>query len=476
MPAHTARPTPAEPATAAALPTLWADHALTDEGWARAVTITIARDGSIDAVRPDSPPPTGSAAIRCGVLLPALANVHSHAFQHALAGLTERRGAHGSDSFWTWRERMFAFLPQLGPAEVEAISAYVFMTSLQAGYAAIAEFHYLHHQPDGTPYSRLAEMSERIAAAAATTGIGLSLLPVLYQQGGCDGRALGAGQQRFGNDLDRLARLHQEAVTAVRHLPADCLVGVAPHSLRAVTPTALNEVLTLAPQAPVHLHLSEQRAEVDEVLHAYGQRPVAWLLDHAPVDARWCLIHATQMTADETLGLAASGAVVGLCPETEANLGDGIFDGARFLNAGGRFGIGSDSNVRISLTGELRLLEYSQRLQERSRAVLAAPEQSTGRALLAAAAAGGAQATGRHAGALAPGRLADLVALNADAPALAGLHGDNLLDAYVFAGDDTLVTDVWSAGRHLVRQGRHIRAGAITEAFVRTMRGLRARL
>ncbi|MFV2002786.1 MAG: amidohydrolase family protein, partial [Paracoccaceae bacterium] len=271
---------------------------------------------------------------RTGLLLPAPVNLHSHAFQRAMAGLTERRGKDASDSFWTWRRMMFRFLEQLTPDDIEAVTGFVQMEMLEAGFGASVEFHYLHHQADGTPYADIAEISTRGVAAAQCSGIGLTLLPVLYQQGGCDGRALGRGQARFGNDIDRFARLHAGAATALAGLPADCRVGVAPHSLRAVTPDGLKAAAALSP-GPIHMHLAEQQAEVDEVKAAYGQRPTEWLLDNAEVNARWCLIHCTQMQAHETRALAATQAVAGLCPITESSLGDGIFDGKRFLDAGG---------------------------------------------------------------------------------------------------------------------------------------------
>ncbi len=444
-----------------------AETALLPHGWVQGVVIEV-QEGRIAAVLPDGP-----ADHRVGCLLPAPVNLHSHAFQRAMAGLTERRGA-ASDSFWTWRALMYRFLDRLTPEDVQAIAAQVMVEMAEAGYAAVAEFHYLHHQPDGTPYADLAEMAGRIAAAAQDTGLGLTLLPVLYQRGGLDGRALGAGQVRFGNDTARFGALWQGAGRALAALPADAVLGVAPHSLRAVGPEGLRFAAGLG--GPVHIHIAEQVAEVDEVLAHSGARPVDWLLGNVPVDARWCAIHATQMTPDETERLARSGAVAGLCPITEANLGDGIFDGARFLAAGGVFGVGSDSNVRISLTEELRLLEYSQRLKDRARAVLATPEQSTGRVLFQGAAQGGAQAAGRASGAIDVGKWADLVALDTGHLHLEGLAGDDLLDAFVFAGDDRLVRDVWSAGRHIVQSGRHVARAPVAARFRQVIATLRDRL
>ena len=443
-----------------------AERALLPEGWARDVGVRV-EGGRIAAVGP------AAGGQRVGCLLPAPVNLHSHAFQRAMAGMTERRSA-AQDSFWTWRTLMYRFLDRLTPEDVEAIAAQVMVEMAEAGYAAVAEFHYLHHQPGGVAYDNIAEMSERIVNAAEAVGFGLTLLPVLYQRGGCDGRALASGQLRFGNDPERFARLWEGAAAAVRRLP-DGVTGVAPHSLRAVDSAGLRLAEGIAADAPIHIHLAEQVAEVDEVFAALGARPVEWLLANAGVDGRWCPIHCTQMTQDETEALARSGAVAGLCPITEANLGDGIFDGVRFAAAGGRWGVGSDSNVQITLAGELRLYEYSQRLRDRGRAMLAEGARSTGRALWEGAARGGAMAAGRMAGAIATGAVADLVALDMDSLHLAGREGDEILDAFVFAGNDGLVAEVWSGGRHVVTGGRHVAREAVAARFRAVMAALRER-
>ena len=325
--------------------TLWAEQALTAEGWRRDVRLQVDANGRIAGIDPGSP----AQGRRAGVLLPAPVNLHSHAFQRAMAGLTEQRGPDPRDSFWTWRRLMYRFLERIGPEEVESIAAFAQMQMLEAGFAAVAEFHYVHHQPGGAPYDHLAELSDRIVAAASETGIGLTLLPVLYRHGGCDRRPLESGQLRFANPPDRFARLCEDAGEAVRALDADARTGVAIHSLRAVDPEGVAFAAALAPRAPVHIHAAEQTAEVEEVEASLGARPVEWLLDNAGVDERWCLVHATHMTSREAAALAGSEAVVGLCPITEASLGDGIFDGASFQAQGGRFGVGSDSNIRISL-------------------------------------------------------------------------------------------------------------------------------
>lgn len=445
---------------------LWARQALLPTGWAHDVHIEISSGGRIGAVMVDVP--QGQAAAH-DVLLPAPTNLHSHGFQRAMAGLAEHRGPDPHDNFWTWRQLMYRFLQRLTPEDIEAIAAFVQMQMLEAGYACNVEFHYLHHAPDGTPYATLAETSARIAQAAQISGIGLTLLPVLYQYGGCDRRELGAGQLRFGNDLDRFGRLLEGAEAALDPLADDSRVGVAPHSLRAVSPESLAECISLRPHAPLHMHLAEQHAEVTEVAAARGARPVRWLLDNAAVDARWCLIHCTQMQPDETSALASTGAVAGLCPITEASLGDGIFDGVRWQAAGGVYGIGSDSNIRISLTEELRMLEHSQRLRDASRAAMAQPDRSTGRVLLEAAAAGGAQAAGRASGSIQSGLWADLIALDGRDVDLIGKSGDTLLDAWIFAARDRPVHATWSAGRQLITNGQHVAHDRITTRYIETL-------
>lgn len=440
--------------------TLWAETALLPDGWADRVGVEI--DGEyIAAVTPGVAP----SGYRTGVLLPAPANAHSHGFQRAMAGLTERRGPNPTDTFWTWRQLMYRFLSRLDPDRIEAIAALVQMEMLEAGYACNVEFHYLHHGPDGVPYGRLAETSERIAAAAARTGIGLTLLPVHYQFGGCDRRPLTAGQVRFGNDIDRFMRLYEDAGTAVKALPGDARIGVAAHSLRAVAAEDLPRLRAVADGAPFHMHLAEQTAEVEEVRRAHGARPVEWVLENLGPGADCTFVHCTQMLPFETEGLARSGAVAGLCPITEANLGDGIFDGVRWADGGGGIAVGSDSNVRIALAEELRTLDYTQRLRDRSRAAMATVDRSTGRRLFDAVTLGGATAAGRNGGAIAPGRLADLVALDAGHVDLAGRSGDTLLDSYIFAGDDRMITDVYAAGRHMVQGGRHVGREAIVADY-----------
>lgn len=444
---------------------LHAASALLPEGWAKDVRIRI-KGGRIAEVT------KGVAGQGQGVLLPAPVNLHSHTFQRAMAGLTEGRTA-GQDSFWTWRTLMYRFLDRLEPEDVQAIAAQAMVEMAEAGFAAVAEFHYLHHPVGGGTYTDAAEMTVRIAEAARATGLGLTHLPVIYEQGGTDGRALAGGQLRFGSSPEVFAAVLDGAGRALSGMP-DAVLGVAPHSLRAVSRRTLDRVAGMTP-GPVHIHIAEQVGEVSEVQSAWGARPVEWAVANLPLDARWCMIHATQMTAAETAALAKTGAVAGLCPITEANLGDGIFDAPGWLAAGGIFGVGTDSNVRISLAEELRLLEYSQRLGQKARAVMA-DDRSTGRLLWEGAATGGAQAAGRGSGRIAVGDWADLLALDTADLRLEGLEGDRLLDAFVFAGRDGLITDLWSAGRHIVRQGRHVARETVEARFRATMRRLRAAL
>lgn len=442
-----------------------AKQALTTNGWEADVEIGVV-NGRIAHIQPAAQ----GAAPTVGLALAAPLNLHSHAFQRAMSGLTEARGPDPRDSFWTWRRLMYKFLDQLTPDQVEAIAAQVFLEMLEAGYASVAEFHYLHHDTGGVPYANLPELSERIVAAAKDVGIGLTLLPVLYQFGGLDKRPLAGGQRRFGNDPEQFARLHDGAAKAVLSGPSDFNIGVAPHSLRAVDKAGLDAALTIGGSGPVHMHLAEQVAEVEEVEVALGARPTEWLLESYDVDERWCLIHCTQMTAQETKELAATGAVAGLCPITEANLGDGIFNGTDYLGAGGTLGFGSDSNVHISLFDELKSLEYSQRLRDKSRAALATAERSSGRVLFDAAAKGGAQAGGRDSGALAVGKLADILAVDLDNEWGANRTGDMALDTLVFGGNgQRCITDVWSAGRHVIKEGRHTGRDKVTRNFIATM-------
>ncbi len=429
---------------------LYFDHAFLPQGWSTGVRIDL-EGGRIAAATARA---SGGDAQYCrGIAVPGLPNLHSHTFQRGMAGLAERRGDQ-EDNFWTWRQVMYHFLGVLTPDDIETIAAFAFIEMLECGFTSVAEFHYLHNAPDGRPYDNPAELAERIIAAASATGIGLTLLPVLYSASGFGGAPTTEGQRRFSNSLDRFLDLARRAEAAAdRH---GLQFGIAPHSLRAVPPEPLKALLTTRRSGPVHIHVAEQMREVEDCIAWSGRRPVEWLFDHAAVDSRWCLIHATHAKAAEIRLMAKSGAVAGLCPITEANLGDGIFPAKAYLEAGGLFGVGSDSQIEINAPGELRQLEYSQRLSRQARNVLCTrPGSSTGRELYERALAGGAQALARAAGALAPGKLADIVVLDSEHPNLASGSADRWLDAYLFTSPANIVRDVFVAGRHVVSDGRH---------------------
>lgn len=449
---------------------IFAKQALLTTGWAQNVRIGV-ENGVIVGLNSEAAPSDGD--VRVDTLLPALANLHSHSFQRAMAGMTEYR-LEGRDSFWTWRDLMYRFTAHLTPEQVEAIAGLVFLEMQEAGYASVGEFHYIHHQKGGDAYEDIAELSTRIFAAASRTGIGLTHLPVLYTYGGAGEVPLEPGQLRFGNSVDRFADLVTRARDVSKALPADCVVGIAPHSLRATSPGDLARVLADHSSGPVHIHIAEQPKEVADIQACLGARPVEWLLANVEVNRNWCLIHATHMTEAETADMARSGAVAGLCPVTEANLGDGPFNGPSYLKSGGAFGVGSDSNVLISLVEELRILEYSQRLRDLARNVMVDGQGSVGQTLYTGAAWGGAQALAREAGEIAEGRLADLVAIDSTDPALCALRPDQLLDGLVFAAKDRVVTDLWSAGRHSVKDGRHVARDQIVANYRKAMSGLLA--
>jgi formimidoylglutamate deiminase len=417
-----------------------------------------------------------------GFALPGLSNLHGHAFQRAMAGFAERLSQSAPrDSFWTWRETMYDLALRITPEELEAVAAQLYVELLEAGFTSAAEFHYLHHAPDGSPYADRAELAARLLAAADRAGMRLTLLPVFYAHAGVH-QPLGPRQRRFGHRsvtdyATLLEGLHARLAGTPHRL------GVAPHSLRAVSGDELGELLALASgldrSMPIHLHIAEQLAEVEEVRAALGATPVDWLLDHAPVDARFCLVHATHATPSECTRIARSGAVVGLCPETEANLGDGIFPLRHYAAAGGAFGVGTDSHVRVSAAGELRMLEYPQRLVERTRNVLADPAHqawlSTGWRLFEACTRGGAQALAQPVGSLVPGKRADLVVLDADHPRLLGHGADTVLDAYVFSAGESAVRDVMVGGLWVVQGGRHRAREAVQRDFECAMAALWSR-
>ena len=443
-------------------------RALVGDEWRRDVLITVA-GRTIAAIAPDTAPTAGSQRF-AGVAVPGVANVHSHAFQRAMAGLVERRGPE-DDSFWTWREVMYRFLASMTPDDIEAVAAWAYVEMLEAGFTTVGEFHYLHNAPDGRHYADPAETGGRIAAAAAASGIGLALLPSFYAHGGCGGQPPTPGQARFLFDLDGFAKLLESSRRHVARLPGATL-GIAPHSLRAVDAPELRALVERWSAGPIHMHAAEQARELEDCVAWSGARPVQWLLDNMSLDGRWCLIHCTHMTPDESARLARSGAVAGLCPITEANLGDGIFEGPRFAAAGGRFAVGTDSNVRIALNEELRTLEYGQRLREQKRNRLGPIGDSTGRHLFDTACRGGAQALGLVSGRLAAGQAADIVILDEAHPALVGRNGDPVIDSWIFAAGDGAVRDVFAGGQRVVADGQHARRDDIRHRFAVTMRRL----
>lgn len=441
-------------------------RALLPDGWSDAVRVTSDASGEIVSVRPGADP-AGAERVE-GVAVPGVPNLHSHAFQRAMAGLAER-GSPSGDTFWSWRDRMYAFLAVLGPDDVEAVAGQLFVEALRHGFTAVAEFHYLRNAPDGGSYDDPVEMARRIHAAARRAGMGLTLLPTVYRSADFGGVPATADQGRFTAPVPAIL----EDLSLLREAAAgdpDTAVGLALHSLRAVPPDEMGEALeglqAVAPGAPVHIHLAEQRREVEACRAWSGASPARWLLDHAPVDGRWCLIHATHMEPDEVEAVARSGAVVGLCPTTEANLGDGLVPFTAYRDAGGAWGVGTDSHVSVSPVAELRTLEYGQRLAREERNVAAGSrDASTGRALLEAAWAGGARACGRSLGRIAPGCRADLVVLDPEHPALVGREDDDLLDAWVFSGEDTPVRHVMVGGQWVILDGRHPRQQEILEAY-----------
>ncbi|XVJ64414.1 MAG: formimidoylglutamate deiminase [Sphingopyxis sp.] len=449
--------------------TLHFANALLPGGWASDVRIGVA-DGVVSAIAADEPARPDDE--RHAIGLPGMSNLHSHAFQRGMAGLAESRGA-SDDSFWTWRETMYRFVDRIDPDQLQAIAALAYAEMLETGFTRVGEFHYLHHDPKGDAYADPACMSQAIMAAAAESGIALTHLPVFYAHGGFGGAAPSPAQRRFVHDLDGFAALLGAVRSAAAQL-TDAIVGVAPHSLRAVTADQLRALAAMAGTAPIHIHIAEQRREVDDCLAWCGRRPVEWLLDEMPVDAGWCLVHATHMTPTEAVRLAASGAVAGLCPITEANLGDGIFAAAPFLAAGGRFGIGSDSNVMIDVTEELRWLEYGQRLAGQARNVWAsAPGRSSGEDMFIGAVAGGAQALGVAAG-LVVGGAADLFSVDAEHPSLAGKSLSTILDGLVFAGGRGAIDTVWCRGEKRVSGGRHHARDELAARYRRVLSALTA--
>lgn len=456
---------------------LFAPYARLQDGWRQNVLLTWDARGLLTDVQADSECPPG-VPHATGPVIAGMPNLHSHAFQRAMAGLTEYRGT-AQDSFWSWRDLMYRFATRIAPDDVEAIARWLYIEMLKAGYTSVCEFHYVHHAPGGKRYDDVGEMASRTLHAANEVGIGMTLLPVLYQYGGFDKQPTNAGQARFLQSPEEL--LHMVA-SLQRTFPASTArgYGVAPHSLRAVTPESLASVVAglhqALPNAPVHIHIAEQEAEVSACLSAFRQRPVEWLLANAAVDEHWCLVHATHVNEAEVAAMARSGAVVGLCLTTEANLGDGIFPTPAYLSHEGHFGIGSDSHIAVDWRAELRLIEYAQRLSLRQRNVLASVTHPyVADRLFDAAVEGGARATGRPVGRLTPGHSADLLVLDSNHHAIACGHPDTWLSGIVFAEHGSNpVRHVMVAGKWVVEDGQHRDESAARDIYQRTVKRLLA--
>lgn len=448
----------------------FAERALLPNGWANDVRLEVSADGLLTKVAANANA-DGAERLR-GPVLAGMPNLHSHAFQRAMAGLAEVAG-NPNDSFWTWRELMYRMVGKISPEQLQVIARQLYIEMLKAGYTSVAEFHYVHHDVNGQPYADRTELSRQISQAAASSGIGLTLLPVLYTHSGFGGQAPNEGQRRFINSTESYLDLQARLQPILAAQPAQQL-GLCFHSLRAVTPSQISAVLSASDKAcPVHIHIAEQQKEVDDCLAWSGKRPLQWLYDNVAVDERWCLVHATHADADEVARMAKSRAIAGLCLTTEANLGDGIFPAVDFLAQGGRMGIGSDSHVSLSVVEELRWLEYGQRLRDQRRNRLYRSDQPmVGRTLFDAALDGGAQALGQPIGRLEVGRRADWLVLDGNDPYLATASDDGILNRWLFAGGDRQVRDVLVNGKWVVREGRHADEEDSNRAFTQVLKDL----
>ncbi|UFQ00623.1 formimidoylglutamate deiminase [Pseudomonas fitomaticsae] len=448
----------------------FAERALLPNGWANNVRLEVSADGVLTRIQADS---TADGAERLsGPLLPGMPNLHSHAFQRAMAGLAEVAG-NPNDSFWTWRDLMYRLVGKISPDQLGVIARQLYIEMLKAGYTSVAEFHYVHHDHNGQPYADPAELALRISQAASSAGIGLTLLPVLYSHSGFGGQTPNEGQRRFINSTENYLKLQSRLQPLLAQQKAQSL-GLCFHSLRAVTPQQISEVLAASDkQCPVHIHIAEQQKEVDDCLSWSGRRPLQWLYENTEVDQRWCLVHATHANPEEVTLMAKSRAIAGLCLTTEANLGDGIFPAVDFLAQGGRMGIGSDSHVSLSVVEELRWLEYGQRLRDQRRNRLYGADQPmVGRTLYDAALDGGAQSLGQPIGALEVGKRADWIVLDGSDPYLSTASGDGILNRWLFAGGDRQVRDVLVNGQWVVREGRHAGEEDSNRAFTQVLREL----
>jgi formimidoylglutamate deiminase len=451
----------------------FAAEALLPAGWRRDVRVRVDDAGNFADVQEGAT--ADGAEVLPGPVLPGMANLHSHAFQRAMAGLTEVRGE-SVDDFWSWRELMYRFASRITPGQAHAIARHLYIELLRHGYTAVAEFHYLHRPPGGGHYAQRAEMLLQHLRAAREAGIAVTLLPSLYQWSDFGRRALQARQERFASSPEDIIAMVDAARGAAGENP-DVRAGVAPHSLRAVDAESLRALVealkAVDPTAPVHIHAAEQLKEVENCVAATGRRPVEWLLENMRVDRHWCLVHATHMTTEEAQQLAGTGAVAGLCPTTEANLGDGVFPLLEFRAAGGRYGVGGDSHVCRDPVEELRTVEYVQRLATRRRnLVVGERSQAVGTTLWLEAAEGGGRATGRAMGAIMPGLRADLIVLEATHPDLENRSGDALTNSFVFSGSGAMLRDVMVGGRWAIRAGRHALEESARRGYSRALREL----
>jgi formimidoylglutamate deiminase len=449
---------------------IWIRNALLSDGWASNVLIDIDHSGTIIRALPEQKPKINSE-ILYGALIPGITNLHSHAHQRAMAGLAEKssRAQNSNDSFWTWRKVMYHYLEQIEPDDIYAIANQLYIEMLKFGYTGVGEFQYLHHDVSGKPYQDRAEITKQCLYAAQNTGIAITALPVLYNFGGFGSQATSAGQKRFLNDADGFIKIVDSLAAQITGSD-NVSLGIAPHSLRAINRELLQQVLSGCQYDAIHIHVAEQLKEVEDCLAWSKQKPVEWLFNHFDVDHSWCLIHATHMTSEETLKLAHSGAVVGLCPTTEANLGDGFFDVEHYFSARGRWGIGSDSHISISPVEELRWLEYGQRLLSNQRNVINSEFlSSTGAFLYLNALDGGAQATARATGKIKAGYRADFIVLDTDHPRLCGRQENDLIDSWIFSGNENPVKDVFVGGVKVITDGVHPKQETIIKQFNSTI-------
>ena len=452
---------------------IFAKKALLPNGWSNNVIIEIDQSGLISNVTENNNHKV-DADLNEEIILPAMNNLHSHSFQRAMAGLTEARSPQGNDNFWSWRNLMYQFLDVLNPEEIFSITLFSQMEMLQSGYVGVGEFHYLHNQIGGTKYDNIAELSEKVLEASEESGISICLLPVVYERGGCDNRELEGGQLRFHNNIDTFEELYNQIKVLVFE-NENFSLGVAAHSLRAVKNETLNKIIDLT-NGPIHIHAAEQGKEVEEIKSFYKMPPVEFLFKNFDINKRWCLIHCTQMSELETDILSKSGAVAGLCPVTEANLGDGIFNGFQYNERKGIYGIGTDSNINISLTEELKTFEYSQRLLNKKRALISNQKKSTGRKLFDDCLEGGARALQINNGKIQKGFNADLISLPNTNNELDGLEDDKILDYWIFASRENDVQKLWNKGKCLVENSKHLNFDDIQSNYRKTIKNLQEKL